>query len=79
MAPNYTNEERGAKDVRIATSGGPKRGFTVALCAMASGYKKPAYIVLKEHNGNIPPRVFANLRIPRNDGVLGLFCAHCLG
>ena len=37
MAPNYTNEERGAQDIRIVTSGGSKRGFTVALCATASG------------------------------------------
>jgi hypothetical protein len=28
--------------------------------------KKPAYIVLRENNGRIPPRVFANLNIPRN-------------
>ena len=66
MNPGATNEVRGGRDVRIASTGGAKRGFTVALCGSASGHKKPAYIVLKEPNGRIPPRVFANLRIPGN-------------
>lgn len=66
MASKTTNEERGSRDVRIATTGGAKRGFTVALCATASGYKKPAYIVFKERRGAIPARVLANLRVPAN-------------
>lgn len=32
--------------------------------------KKPAFAVLKERNGQIPPRVFANLRIPWNVKVV---------
>ena len=52
--------------MRISSSGGAKRGFTVALCALASGFKKPAYICLKERNGIIPPRVLQALRIPDN-------------
>ena len=66
MAPNYTNNVRGERDVRIATAGGAKRGFTVALTATADGNKRPAYVVLKEPSGKIPPRVLQNLQIPRN-------------
>ena len=61
-----TNAVRGEKDVRIATGGGAKKGFTVALCARASGDKLPAYLVFKEKGGKIPPKVMANLVIPRN-------------
>ena len=66
MAPKSTNNIRGEADVRIAATGGAKKGFTVALTALANGEKKPAYIVLKERNGIIPGRVFANLRLPGN-------------
>ena len=67
MAPKSTNNAIGERTVRIATSGGSKRGFTVALCAMANGQKLPAYIVFKEGvRARIPPRVFAALVIPRN-------------
>ena len=67
MAPSRTNEIRGASSVRIATTGGSKKGFTVALAAMANGTKLPAYIVFKEgQKACIPPRVFAALRIPCN-------------
>jgi hypothetical protein len=66
MAANTTNSVRGERDIRISTGGGSKKGFTVALCASADGTKKPAYVVLKEPGGRIPPRVFAALRIPRN-------------
>ena len=52
--------------MRIATTGGAKRGFTVALCALASGHKKPAFICLKERNGMIPLRVSRTLRVPDN-------------
>ena len=66
MAMASTNGSIGTKSVRISTSGGAKRGFTVALCALASGFKKPAYICLKERNGIILPRVLQELRIPDN-------------
>ena len=66
MQPNYTNNIIGARDIRIATSGGAKRGFTVALAARASGHKLPAYIVLKEPTGRIPQRVAQALIIPNN-------------
>ena len=66
MAPKSTNEAICSNTVRIATTGGTKRGFTVALCALASGHKKPAFICLKERNGVIPPRVSQTLRIPNN-------------
>ena len=66
MAPTATNSLKNERSVRIATTGGSKRGFTVALCGLATGDKKPAYICFKERNATIPPRVFANLRIPDN-------------
>ena len=66
MAPKSTNHVRNERSVHIASTGGSKRGFTVALSATASGHKKPAFIVFKEREGIIPPRVYANLRIPRN-------------
>ena len=66
MASASTNEQLGVKDVRISTTGGAKRGYTVALCAMANGAEKPAMIVFKEPSGAIPPRVLAKLNIPRN-------------
>ena len=66
MAPSTTNNVKNQRSVRIATTGGSKRGFTVALCALASGHKRPAYICFKEAKGIIPPRVLASLRIPSN-------------
>lgn len=66
MAPNTTNNKKGEKTIRISTSGGAKKGFTVALTALANGTKLPAYVVFKEPSGRIPPRVFANLHIPAN-------------
>ena len=67
MAPSRTNEIRGASTVRIATTGGSKKGFTVSLAAMANGQKLPSFIVFKEgRKASIPPRVFAALRIPHN-------------
>ena len=66
MAPRQTNNLRGERDVRIATCGGGKKGFTVCLTACANGTKLPAFLIFKEAGGNCPPRVFAQLRIPRN-------------
>ena len=45
MAPRRTNERKGAKHVRIKTTKGEKRGFTVALCAAADGGKLPAFVI----------------------------------
>lgn len=61
-----TNEVVGNKTIRIANTGCKKRGFTVALAAAASGHKFPAFIILKEPTGRIPPRVMNELRIPDN-------------
>ena len=67
MAANTTNHVQGDRDIRIATTGGSKKGFTVALSALANGAKLPAFIVFKEgRTGRIPAGVFANLRIPNN-------------
>ena len=71
MAPSSTNNVKNQRSVRIATTGGSKRGFTVALCALASGHKRPAYICFKEAKGVVPPRVLTNLRIPENIIVIG--------
>ena len=43
-----TNNIKCENTVRIATSGGAKKGFTVALTALANGTKLPAYVVFKE-------------------------------
>ena len=66
MAPKATNHNRGATSIRISSSGGSKRGFTVALAALANGQKLPAYVVFREPTGRIPPRVFGELLIPAN-------------
>ena len=44
----------------------PKKGFTVALCALAAGEKLPAYIIFKERGGKLGPRVSAALTFPDN-------------
>ena len=64
--PGTTNNVRGARTVRIASSGVQKKGFTVALCASASGEKLPAYVVFKERGGQLGPRVKAALVTPNN-------------
>ena len=64
--PGTTNNIRGARTVRIATSGVQKKGFTVALCASADGEKLPAYIIFKERGGKLGPRVKAALTFPGN-------------
>lgn len=64
--PNFTNELKGAKTVRISHTGGNKKGCTVALSATASGHKLPAFIIFKERNGVIPPKVAAELAVPPN-------------
>ncbi len=66
MAVNATNNIIGERNIRISTTGGGKKGFTVALCELADGTKKLAYVVLKEPVGTIPPSVFVALNIPRN-------------
>ena len=64
--PGTTNNIRGERTVRIATSGVQKKGFTVALCASAAGEKLPAYIIFKERGGKLGPRVKAALTFPGN-------------
>lgn len=67
MAPSSTNNVRGERTVRIATTGGAKKGFTVLLAACANGTKLPAFCVFKEgKKAVIPPRVLAALRVPGN-------------
>ena len=67
MAPGTTNNIIGERTVRIATTGGAKKGFTVALTALANGTKLPALVVFKEgRKAVIPPRVLANLQVPPN-------------
>lgn len=61
-----TNTVRGQRTVRIATTNAEKKGFTVALCALADGTKLPAMLIFKEKNGELGPRVKANLKIPAN-------------
>ena len=51
MLPKRTNIKKGAKTVRIKTTRAEKKGFTVALAAMADGTKLPAVIIFKERSG----------------------------
>ena len=51
MPSASTNDNINANTVRIAATGGSKKGFTVALTASASGAKSQAVIVLKEPTG----------------------------
>ena len=51
MPPKRTNTKKGAKTVRIKTTRAEKKGFTVALAAMADGTKLPAVIIFKERGG----------------------------
>lgn len=66
MPSRRTNNTVGEAHIRIMNTGAHKKGFTVALCASASGEKLPATIIFKEINGQIPPRVLNNLVVPRN-------------
>ena len=43
-----------------------KKGFTVALAAMADGTKLPAVIIFKERVGVLGERVRRSLRVPSN-------------
>jgi hypothetical protein len=61
-----TNNRIGDSHIRIMSTGGKKRGFTVALCASAMGTKLPAFIIFKEPSGRIPPRVAQTLAVPAN-------------
>ncbi|KAH7978654.1 hypothetical protein HPB49_006300 [Dermacentor silvarum] len=58
---NRTNNVVGESTVRIANTGCARRGFTVALAACASGHKLPAFVILKEPSGRIPPKAFMSL------------------
>ncbi|KAH7941285.1 hypothetical protein HPB49_011688 [Dermacentor silvarum] len=64
LSGNSTNNVVGENTVRIANTGCARRGFTVALAACASGHKLPAFVILKEPSGRIPPKAFMSLRIP---------------
>ena len=48
MTPKSTDNIKGENTVRIATTGGVKKGLTVAITALANGTKLPAYVVFKE-------------------------------
>uniref|UniRef100_A0A2L2YHJ1 POGO family transposase, putative n=1 Tax=Parasteatoda tepidariorum TaxID=114398 RepID=A0A2L2YHJ1_PARTP len=61
-----TNDIAGKSTIRITNTGCKKRGFTVALAATASGHKLPAFVILKEPTGRIPPRVLKDLKVPHN-------------
>lgn len=66
MPPKRTNSKKGAKTVRIKTTRVEKKGFTVALAAMADGTKLPAVIIFKERGGVLGERVRRSLRLPSN-------------
>ncbi|KAH9360477.1 hypothetical protein HPB48_009660 [Haemaphysalis longicornis] len=59
-----TNNVAGDASIRIANTGCSRCGFTVALCATAAGIKLPAFIILKEPTGRIPPMVLFALSVP---------------
>lgn len=66
MPSAYTNETRGANNVRLKTTGCTKKGFTVALACSATGHKLPAMVIFKERNGVLGPVVVANIVLPEN-------------
>ena len=68
MPVAQTNEVKGKKDVKVKTTGNEKRGFTVALGAFADGTKMRPWVIFKEKNGVLGPRVRKKLVIP--DGIV---------
>jgi DDE superfamily endonuclease len=66
MPNRRTNNDIGHSQIRIANSGGSKRGFTVALCASAAGGKLPAVVIFKERSGCVPLRALSMMTIPDN-------------
>ena len=66
MPLNHTNNKKGAKTIRIKTTQAEKKGFTIALAAMAGGEKLPAVIIFKERGGSLGERVRRSLQIPAN-------------
>ena len=64
--PSYTNSIRGQCSIRIASTGGQKRAFTITLCIFAKGKKLPALIIFKERNGELGQRVRAATKCPEN-------------
>ena len=48
MAPRTTNNRKGARDIRIATTGGSKKGYTVALAACADALSCPPLLYSKK-------------------------------
>jgi hypothetical protein len=66
MPARRTNNTIGETRIRIINTGAQKKGFTVALCASATGEKLPATIIFKEASGNLPLRVLNSLVVPRN-------------
>lgn len=47
MVPNRTLEKKGAKEVRVKTTGAGKRRVTVVLMCTASGKTLPPMIIFK--------------------------------
>ena len=64
--PSRTNDIQGTRQIRITHTGANRKGFTVALAAKGNGEKLPALIIFKNKNGELGPRVRAQLRIPSN-------------
>ena len=50
----------------MKTTKAEKRGFTVAICAIADGSKLPAFQIFKERTGEISRRVLQHLQVPAN-------------
>ncbi|KAH9384775.1 hypothetical protein HPB48_026788 [Haemaphysalis longicornis] len=61
---SQTNNVAGEASIGIANTGCSRRGCTVALCATAAGIKLPAFIILKEPTGRVPPKVLFALNVP---------------
>lgn len=47
MVPRYTIEKKGAKEVRVKTTGAGKRRVTIVLACLASGKTLPPMIIFK--------------------------------
>lgn len=61
MPSNRTNNMKDESSTQIVNTSYAKRGFTLALCARASGNKMAAFCVLKKPSGKIPANAMTTL------------------
>lgn len=60
MPSNYTVESKGAKQVRILSTGNEKNRITAMLCCMADGHKLDPFLIFKRKT------LLSNVTFPKN-------------